>query len=1615
MNVISFIERMRPQMMKSFFLALLISVLCWFPQMLHAQETEIAVSDSLLDKMNIEQLLEIKELLEKYRQSLIREQELEQQRGLELSKDFLDKPSIDIENQDRILIRVAEYYIDEEAAEFEIKVEEYNKTYDNYEKELQDFQEGKLKVEPVAPKFPRRNYNKAITIYDLILIRFPESDLADDALYNKAYLLREMGDEEASQAVYQELIDKYPESNYTAEAYMHQGEYYFQPRLGQGREETIRNLNKAAQMYKNILKFKDSPRYPDALYKLGWTYYRLSAADPKYFSDAVLYFTLVVQDVEKFQSIDPEGKYVKANIKPEALQYIAACFVDTSYTKEGVQRARRYIEGLEKPGFGVEILANMGDLYARIVDYDNSIDAYSILLEMYPDYAFAPLIQKKIGDVYLESQRIEEAYQAREVLFNRYNPKTEWYSQIEISDLENRILVLDEATQYTEEALRSNLIFQLNNAKQLESAGLDSLPAYNEFTDLAKLYLETYPTHENAYEINWSLAYILDTELDRFRDSFEEYIRVSNDYLEEVHRMDAANNAIVVAQSLANVGKIDQDTVQIGGVDVAQIPPAELTEEEKLLAEAYDNYIKLFPNDEKAATYLASAGALYYSHRQYDLARMYYKTMVTRFPEAQQRSIGLLSLMNSYFFLGNYNDAEFVARKILELPDAPPEQIDVARRRVGESIFKNAEKYEQEENYLAAAQEFFRVYTDAGYYKEIVDLALFNSARNYEFQKEWLQAISVYDTLVENYQESQYRLVALGRIADNYKQVEDFRGVGSTYERIHNLYPEHQDAEAALYNSSLFYAKAEAWRDAIRVNNSYIQKYPDNPDSKDLLFENARYYLKLDDLTSANRIYDEFTMRYPDDARTIEAFYRRGEYYFENEQYALAKAEFQKAINRSDQFARTGRDPNLLYASESNFKLGEIEYIEYKNITLSYPESTLRAQLQRKQEKLRSVVDAFTAVIRMGSLKGFEAMYKVAEAYELLADAIAEQELSPNLTPERRLVERDRVFKASVPAYDRAVEEYKNVIENIPIYAEKLEVSLFDTTAQQTNDYMFADSTSIIQKETFQDSTREIALRWYNQAQVKISSMLYTVAERSSEFIDAYLRQENPATGLVFLSWKKLLLERAVSPAVNVTLTSHLKNINISKELELNNKYVSESERKILLTSDILADEYGNLFNKSVDIYQTQLPILYELIESGDNATTPDGLNSLDYNDQLMSIIDYMNEFISIALTQYWNTLKFSRENNIENDAVLTTQDRLFNLSYESGSKMLALSSIVSEKIAYYELQADSTGDPKYQLGIVYFYDQKSILEQYAQNQMEFAYEISKNYEIKNVWTNLILARLVELNPAQYLADFPKEIVAIFSDESWRGTNNFDLEWNLEAFDQSLWDQAIIVDAPFDMIFSGFDTLQTPPKSIWITMAVPSQDSVISAQNDSIQNVVSQELSPDSVISRPRSLDLEEKEIPDEEIFTTRSQLPEGPAAGISEPDTVTAYFRKTFIIQDRIIEGWILLTADNNYHFYLNGEYIKGDDTQIFEKVDRVSFIEFSDFLKQGENTIAVDVTDFNGAPHLGLKFYMQLELLPVEITAAAERIRQKAAENVDENRLKTIVILNKNRILSQ
>jgi len=240
------------------------------------------LSDSTMNVFSVEDLVRIRKVLAKEREQLLNRQDNIRERGLEVTEEFLDKTGKENSNQDKILVRVAEYYIEEEDLDFERRYDEYEHQYTDYEKQMAEFESGAIKVMPVEPVQPLRNYQKAIAVYDLIIRNFPESDLIDEAYYNKAYLLGEMDESTAAQQIFQNIIDEYPESPYAPEAYMKLAESFFYPEPGDDKAATILKLNKAIQLYKNVLQYKDSPRYDEALYKLGWSYYRLAGENPAY-------------------------------------------------------------------------------------------------------------------------------------------------------------------------------------------------------------------------------------------------------------------------------------------------------------------------------------------------------------------------------------------------------------------------------------------------------------------------------------------------------------------------------------------------------------------------------------------------------------------------------------------------------------------------------------------------------------------------------------------------------------------------------------------------------------------------------------------------------------------------------------------------------------------------------------------------------------------------------------------------------------------------------------------------------------------------------------------------------------------------------------------------------------------------------------------------------------------------------------------------------------------------------------------------------------------------------------------------------------------------------------
>jgi len=1542
-------------------------------------------TDTLFNKLSIDELIKIKDFYNNKVDELRVDEESYRAEGMDWSENFLKEKGHNVANRDNIYIRLAEYYIEDSEKQYEEQVDSYDLTYDEYEKNQELFDAGQLEIEPKIPEFPKYNYSNAITVYDKLVEEYPASDYADDALYGKAWLVEKMTKGPEARKLYREVIDKYPDSPFSPESYMRLAEYYFAPRLDKTDEEqSVLEIRKAIQLYKNVLKYKDSQRYDEALYKLGWSYYKLAARDSKYYNDAITYFILVADDIERAKKLDPNNKISNPDVRDEAIEYIGISFTDEAYTANGVDKARHLLQRINDRVYGPEIMESVGNTFKKIDEPEKAIYAYVTLLDMYPDFVRAPEIQQNIVESNFARGRDVEAYAAREILYNTYRPTTPWYTNLENSEYQDKVNFLNRAYKYSEASLRTNLLLDLEKAEEQSANQQDGRVFYEKVANECEIYLEMFPADSNAYDVNWSYALLLDSRLSRFEDAFEEYIKVSNDYLESEHQENAAVNAVGVADTLVNIKFGGNDSVSINLADVAMLNPEELSPEETRLIEAYDNYIRLFPSGEYTPNFLASAGGIYYNHKKFAESKVYFQTLVKRFPGAEQKSLAMRSIMDSYFALGKFKDSEMIAKRIMNEPAVSDEQREFAQKRLGQAIFKNAEYLEEQGDYFTAAQEYYRVFAEAPEEAKLVEPALLNSGLNYQKSKDWIRAIASYDSLVTRYPSSKFAVQALQNMADDYKELEQYANAGSTYERIFTDFKKSENIDAALYNASFYYKKGEDWNNAIRVNNLYIQTYPQQSFATDLFFANAELYLKQNNVSEANKIYEQFAQRFPDDPRTVTAYYERGKYYLDNGQMTIAKAELNKAISQSESFRRQGKDPNAFVAGEAVNALAEILHKEYRTITLTQPKSNIDAQLARMRTTMTDLNQAYSKVLTFGSPRSFEATYNTARSYEEFAQIFAAQEIDPNLNQTKAFVARKTINEQSAGLFEKAVEQYKKVVENIPLIAEKLGIGMDAPAEQATIAPMDSlPSEEEIERAAEADSTRELAIKWHNKAKDKVSELLYTEASLTSDNVHEAIVMKPPMTDPVQrLIFRRTILSKAALPAINQTIEAHIRNIQEADEMGLSNKYVEESKRQVLLTSNVLGSELEGVVYSALSEYKNKVTELEGLIEQDFGAKNSKGLDYYGLDNDASQLIDYVQIVSNDVVNAYAKTLDLADQHSIRNDLVKNTHERLLRYAVQIADRMAEEAEVAKERSEYYQVQFDSTENYNYDDATGFFENYLFGFTDKSKEIMELAFEMQQTHEMRNIWANKLLLRLIRLDPVAYSANIEKDKIEVFSDGAWKySTTYFAEQWTKPDFDDSGWDYAnssYSVDNPFTAL--GQD-----PNAIWVKPVFTETSSALS----------------DTLLSDSLAVV--------DSVYSDTTLAAAAVETNVSA-DTLV-FFRKSFELDGTVLGGAIYLTADNDYRIYLNGEYIMDDEFDDYSVVDSLDYYTLELYLKKGTNLLAIDVEDKDLTAG-GLKLYAYFEVLPANITEAAEEKAKVKKVYVEPSVLRQINILNKNRI---
>jgi tetratricopeptide (TPR) repeat protein len=186
---------------------------------------------------------------------------------------------------------------------------------------------------------------KAISIYDQILLEFPRFAGGDRVLFFRAHEFRELANYDQMRRTYQRLIDTYPGSSFRHEARLVLGDHHFD-----GGE-----LEAAEEHYRRILSEPETFAHQTARYKMAWI--RINQEKLKEAKDLLLAIVKSAMDSSGAGGVD-EAKLV--SIRREALSDLVYVYTEV----EKPEGALEYFEPLctSKP----EYLRVLGRLANRL-------------------------------------------------------------------------------------------------------------------------------------------------------------------------------------------------------------------------------------------------------------------------------------------------------------------------------------------------------------------------------------------------------------------------------------------------------------------------------------------------------------------------------------------------------------------------------------------------------------------------------------------------------------------------------------------------------------------------------------------------------------------------------------------------------------------------------------------------------------------------------------------------------------------------------------------------------------------------------------------------------------------------------------------------------------------------------------------------------------------------------------------------------------------------------------------------------------------------------------------------------------------------------------------------
>jgi len=852
--------------------------------------------------------------------------------------------------------------------------------------------------------------NKSIKLYKIILRTYQQYRRADEAIFYLASALQDTDRRDEAVKEFTKLVRNYPQSRYTPDAYVMIGEYYFDNN----------NAYKALLAYQKAAKYKNSPKYAFALYKLAWCYYNVGeygkAIDTM---KSVVAFSMTAQEGQSQQS--------QLTLQDEALKDLVRFFADAGEMDE----AYGYFTKLGKKDLIRKMLSRLATTYFEQGKFEQCIQTYRRLIAEDPQSPKAPDYQNEVILAYQKIGRKQETLNEIKRLLDSYGKNSAW-ARTNSADQD----AITEATRYIEKNLRTVAINYHNEAKKL-GQGRGARESYDLAEKAYTVYLQQFPTSKYSYDIRYAFGELL-YKLKKYDQAYEQYMAVVKIDPKGKHSRFCAESAIFAADQMIKrekaAGRIPKAKTKTERLEMVQWEQNSL--------EACDQWSQIFPDDKKTINILYKSADLLYNKNQFKEASDRFRTVISMNPSSKQAEYSANLILDSFLLVEDWKNLKDVAKAFYDQKGLGRASFKKAVYNIYErASFKLIEINLNNDKKTLVAADAFIAFFDEFPKSEVADQALNNAAVYYHQEKQPQKAMDTRLLLVEKFPKSKYYNDTIANLGFDYENIADFKSAASYYEQLFALDKKHSSAKEAIYSAALFRKAMGESTQSIKNYQQFIVTFPTDERIYDVRLTIAKILEKHSKWAEAAKLYQGYFSS--SEGKTVDQLYfARLHYGFALEKQGRnVDSHWKKMVSDYAVLQASGAKPSAAteFVAQIMMKLARPQLDKALALSISGPDrpmtgkketEVLKNQLIGKAKAVQEIEQSYLEIIKTGAGEyGLAALVDLGQLYENLASTLRSAYVPPNLTEDQAELYKMGLEDKAYPNEEKAVQAFSQALQ----------------------------------------------------------------------------------------------------------------------------------------------------------------------------------------------------------------------------------------------------------------------------------------------------------------------------------------------------------------------------------------------------------------------------------------------------------------------------------------------------------------------------------------------------------------------------------------------------------